>query len=118
MFRVLLPAPPLFDVAPREDSCCPPAVVAVSGLIEECRAGRLFRRGTFRVAGPTALAVSRAIGDMLMKEPRRLVVADPETKCFDLSPQVDPHGLCKEAVASKEQDAVRAPRKIAAHAHV
>lgn len=41
-----------------------------------------------QVAGPTALAVSRAIGDILMKEPRKLVISDPEIKTIDLVPQV------------------------------
>ena len=47
------------------------------------------------MAGPTALAVSRAIGDILMKEPRKLVIADAETRCFDLSPQVCTRFLCE-----------------------
>ena len=42
--------------------------------------------GTYRVAGPTALAVSRVIGDVQMKEPRKLVVANPEINCFELTP--------------------------------
>jgi hypothetical protein len=42
----------------------------------------------WQVAGPTALAVSRAIGDILMKEPRKLVISDPEIKTIDLLPQV------------------------------
>ena len=46
-----------------------------------------------QVAGPTALAVSRAIGDILMKEPRKLVISDPEIKTIDLLPQVLPTSL-------------------------
>ena len=65
------------------------ALAAAAAAACVCVWGGGAARGPFRVAGPTALAVSRAIGDMLMKEPRRLVVADPETKCFDLSPQVN-----------------------------
>jgi serine/threonine protein phosphatase PrpC len=53
----------------------------------EARGGQVIFRGTYRVAGPTALAVSRAIGDILMKEPRKLVVSDPEIKTIDLMPQ-------------------------------
>lgn len=54
--------------------------------VEE-RGGHVIFRGTYRVAGPTALAVSRAIGDILMKEPRKLVIADPEINTINLLPQ-------------------------------
>ncbi|EKX47026.1 hypothetical protein GUITHDRAFT_106939 [Guillardia theta CCMP2712] len=53
----------------------------------EARGGHVIFRGTYRVAGPTALAVSRAIGDILMKEPRKLVTSDPEIKTIELLPQ-------------------------------
>ena len=32
--------------------------------------------------------MSRAIGDILMKEPRKLVTSDPEIKTIELLPQV------------------------------